>query len=117
LRTRFAELDEKLMSNLGVAGGDGMGGPVALNARAQDLYGEVMAGWSLDGPAREMLRLACESLTRADEAAAIVTKEGQVFRDRWGQVRPHPAAVLERDHRQAAARVLQSLGVSLEGGA
>ena len=92
------------------------GNPVPLNARAQELFDEVIEGWTLHGPAREMLLLACESLTRADEAAVIVTRDGQVFRDRWGQVRPHPAAVLERDHRQAAARVLQALGVSLEGG-
>ena len=90
---------------------------VALNARAAALYADVAGGWALDSAARELLRLACEAVTRADEAAAIVTAEGQVFRDRWGQVRPHPAAMLERDHRQAAARMLQQLGVSLDGGA
>jgi phage terminase small subunit len=89
--------------------------PIALNSRATALYGDVLSGWDLDAASREVLRLACEAVTRADEAAEIVSKEGQVFRDRWGQVRPHPAAMLERDHRQAASRMLQQLGVSLEG--
>jgi hypothetical protein len=90
-------------------------GVVRLSARASALFDEVLSGWQLDAASREQLRLGCESLTRADEAGEIVSKEGQVFRDRWGQIRPHPAAILERDHRQAAARILHALGVSLEG--
>jgi hypothetical protein len=74
------------------------------------------SGLSLDPASLELLRCACEALQRADEAALVVSREGQVFRDRWGQVRPHPAAILERDHRAQAARNLATLGVSLEGG-
>ncbi len=88
--------------------------PVVLAGRAAALWDEVRAGWALPPPAEELLRCACEALTRADEAAAIVTREGAVFRDRWGQVRPHPAALLERDHRGQAARHLQALGIALE---
>jgi hypothetical protein len=87
---------------------------VALTGRALRVWHDVRAGWSLDPASLELLRCACESLQRADEAAAIVTREGQVVRDRWGQVRPHPAALLERDHRAQASRSLQVLGVSLE---
>ena len=89
-------------------------GVVELSGRAARVWREVQVGWSLDPASIELLRCACEALQRADEAAAVVSREGQVFRDRWGQVRPHPAALLERDHRSQAARHLATLGVSLE---
>jgi hypothetical protein len=89
---------------------------VELSGRAARVWREVQAGWSLDPASLELLRCAVEALQRADECARQVNAEGSTFRDRWGQVRPHPAALLERDHRAQAARHLQVLGVSLEGG-
>jgi hypothetical protein len=90
------------------------GWAVALSGRAARVWREVQAGWSLDPASLELLRCACEALQRADECARQVNAEGQTFRDRWGQVRPHPASLLERDHRAQAARNLQALGVALE---
>ena len=90
-------------------------GHVALRGRAADLWRDVQAQWVLNAPALELLRCAVEALARADEAAEIVTREGVVFVDRWGQPRQHPAAVLELNHRGQAARYLQALGVTLEG--
>jgi hypothetical protein len=92
------------------------GAVVELSGRAARVWREVQAGWSLDPASLELLRCAVEALQRADECARQVNAEGSTFRDRWGQVRPHPAALLERDHRAQAARHLQVLGVSLEGG-
>jgi hypothetical protein len=87
---------------------------VELSGRAARVWREVQAGWALDPASLELLRCAVEALQRADECARQVNAEGSTFRDRWGQVRPHPAALLERDHRGQAARHLQALGVSLE---
>lgn len=87
---------------------------VVLTGRAAALWSEVRAGWSLPPPAEQLLLCACEALARAEEMAVVVSREGAVFRDRWGQVRPHPAALLERDHRGQAARHLQALGIALE---
>jgi hypothetical protein len=90
-------------------------GHVVLRGRALELWRSVQAEWSLNAPALELLRCAVEALARADEAAAVVTRDGAVFVDRWGQPRQHPAAVLELNHRGQAARYLQSLGLTLEG--
>jgi hypothetical protein len=90
------------------------GGHVVLRGRAAELWRSVQATWSLSAPALELLRCAVESLSRADEAAEVVTREGLTFVDRWGQPRQHPAAVLELNHRGQAARYLQALGVTLE---
>jgi hypothetical protein len=89
-------------------------GHVVLRGRALELWRAVQAEWSLNAPALELLRCAVEALARADQAAAIVTRDGAVFVDRWGQPRQHPAAILELNHRGQAARYLQALGVTLE---
>jgi len=94
------------------AAGDGH---VALRGRAADLWRDVQSQWVLNSAALELLRCAVEALARADEAAEIVTRDGAVFVDRWGQPRQHPAAALELNHRGQAARYLQALGVTLEG--
>jgi len=86
---------------------------VPLKGRAADLWREIQATWSLDAAALELLRCACESLTRADECAAIVNAEGTTVRDRWGQVKVHPVALLERDLRGQASRQLAALGLTL----
>jgi hypothetical protein len=90
------------------------GGHVVLRGRAAVLWRDVQAAWALNAPALELLRCAVESLSRADQAAEIVSREGMTFVDRWGQPRQHPAAVLELNHRGQAARYLQALGVTLE---
>jgi hypothetical protein len=90
-------------------------GHVVLRGRAAELWRDVQAQWALNAPAVELLRCAVEAMVRADEAAEIVSKQGPVFIDRWGQPRQHPAAVLELNHRGQAARYLQALGVTLEG--
>jgi hypothetical protein len=89
------------------------GSNVALTGRAAELWREVQATWNLDAAATELLRCACESLTRADECAAIVNAEGTAVRDRWGQVKVHPVALLERDLRGQASRQLAALGLAL----
>jgi len=87
-----------------------------LAGRAAELHAKVLDRWELDEVAAAILGLACESLQRADEASAIVSREGMCVPDRWGRPQKHPATLLERDHRAAAAQSLQKLGLSLNGG-
>jgi P27 family predicted phage terminase small subunit len=87
---------------------------VGLRGRAIGLWQDVQREWSLDPAGLELLRLACEAMSRADECAEVVNREGATYRDKWGQPRAHPSALLERDYRGQAARHLAALGVSLE---
>jgi hypothetical protein len=91
------------------------GDPVVLRGAAADLHTKVTARWQLDEVASAILLCACQSLQRAEDAAAIATRDGLVVYDRFGAPRNHPAALLERDHRNAAANSLQKLGLSLDG--
>ncbi len=87
---------------------------LSLSGPALDLFNRVSARWALDDVATQILRLACESIQRAGDCAAITATEGLTIRDRWGAPKTHPMALLERDHRNAAANSLQKLGLNLE---
>jgi hypothetical protein len=87
---------------------------VELTGTALELFEKVQARWSLDAVAGQLLRLACESIQRANACAEITKTEGLTIKDRWGQPKSHPAALLERDHRNSAANSLQKLGLNLE---
>jgi hypothetical protein len=87
---------------------------LALTGAAAELFDRVSARWTLDDVATQILRLACESIQRAGDCAAITAVEGLTIRDRWGAPKTHPMALLERDHRNAAANSLQKLGLNLE---
>jgi hypothetical protein len=87
---------------------------LVLTGPSLELFNRVSARWTLDDVATQILRLACESIQRAGDCAAITAAEGLTIRDRWGAPKTHPAALLERDHRNAAANSLQKLGLNLE---
>jgi len=61
--------------------------------------------------ALETLRLACEALDRCAEAREVLASEGPYVRDRFGQVRAHPAVAVERDSRLAALRAFRELSL------
>jgi hypothetical protein len=90
-------------------------GPIALSTTAQALYDDVTSSWDLTPPVRTLLRLACESMTKAEELEAITAAEGMTIGDQKGSVKPHPAALLARDYRAAASSTLQRLLSNLEG--
>lgn len=87
--------------------------PAGLSRRTQRLWRAIVDAFDLDAASLAVLEEACRSLDRADQARALVEAEGITFRDRFGQIRPHPAVTIERDARGAAVRALDVLG--LEG--
>jgi len=87
---------------------------IQLTGTALELFEKVQTRWTLDAVASQLLRLACESVQRANACAQITATEGLTIKDRWGQPKSHPMALLERDHRNSAANSLQKLGLNLE---
>jgi P27 family predicted phage terminase small subunit len=61
-----------------------------------------------------ILATACESFDRMRQAQASIEAEGATFPDRFGQPRPHPATVIERDSRAAMLAALKQLNLDLE---
>ena len=89
--------------------------PLVLTGERKELFTSIQARWSLQPASESLLLNACQSLERAAELAAIVTREGCTFTTDAGAIKPHPAAQLERDFRGLASRTLTQLAARLEG--
>lgn len=85
--------------------------PEHLSERAVELWTGVVDDYELGAHQVELLRRACEAADRADEARKLLEAEGLMCQDRYGQLRPHPAAAIERDSRIAEARLLRELAL------
>ena len=90
--------------------------PRHLSPASRKLFRQLAGDYELDREphALETLRLACEALDRCSEAREVLAAEGVIVRDRFGQVRAHPAVAIERDSRLAVLRGFREL--ALEGG-
>lgn len=85
--------------------------PDGLSARSGALYVDVVSEYHLSSSEVEILRQACMSLDRADEAAAIVAADGPISVDRYGSPKAHPAVDIEARSRAVFARLIAQLGV------
>ena len=86
--------------------------PAHLTARSKTFWRAMIADYALDDvPARELLMRACDAMDRADNARTILAEEGLTVTDRYGQVKPHPAAAIEVQNRTSVARLLRELRV------
>jgi hypothetical protein len=55
-----------------------------------------------------------ESFDRMREAQAMLRKDGITLTDRFGQVKQHPATLVERDSKALMVRQLKALNLDLE---
>lgn len=85
--------------------------PEHLSERSSSLWADVVVEYDLAPHQLELLQRACEAADRADEARDLLAADGLVVTDRYGQVKPHPAAAIERDSRIAEARLLRELAL------
>jgi phage terminase small subunit len=87
--------------------------PAHLGEHSAAFWRRMVEDYDLDeAPARELLRLACEAMDRAEQARAQLDVDGLTITDRYGQVKPHPAASIEVQNRTAVARLLRELRVT-----
>lgn len=81
----------------------------SLSPKARAWLAALSAGWVFDPRETEVLRAAAEAWDRYHQAKAQIDKDGPTVADRFGQLRVHPAHVVERDSRAAFLQALRQL--------
>jgi phage terminase small subunit len=91
--------------------------PPGLSIEAKRLWTSLREQYDIDDVAGLLLlATAMQSFSRADRARAIVDKEGECVRDRWGQSKVNPACAVERDARAAMLTALRALRLDVGDG-
>lgn len=84
--------------------------PSHLSPAAKRLWKAVLADYHIDDAAGlALLRVACEATDRAEGARKLIAVDGAVHKDRFGQVKAHPACAIERDARTQLISALRAL--------
>jgi hypothetical protein len=61
-----------------------------------------------------LLETACRAHDRAEQCRRLVDKQGVTVKDRFGQVKIHPALVEERQQRDLCRRAISNLSFDAE---
>ena len=89
--------------------------PPHLSADGKRLWIRLSDDYVLDDSgAQTLLRALCEALDRCEQARRRIRKDGAYLRDRFGQMRPHPAVAVERDSRNQILAAIKALRLEPE---
>jgi P27 family predicted phage terminase small subunit len=89
--------------------------PRGLSPEAEAWRRKIVEGFEIDDNAGALiLTTAMEALDRLRQAQKLIDREGITTTDRFGQVKQHPATMVERDSRTALLRSLKALNLDIE---
>ena len=88
--------------------------PQFLRPETRQWWGKVVESYELEPHHVRLLTLAGSAWDRAEEARERVKKDGAYVKDRFGQLRAHPAVAVECDMMVAFARLLRELALDVE---
>lgn len=89
--------------------------PAGLSKAGSQWYQRLTTEFEIrDEAGRLLLETAMRAFDRAEAARALLDKDGVVLVDRWGQSKPHPAVVIERDARAGMLSALKMLNLDIE---
>ena len=87
--------------------------PRHLRKATKAWFRRVTGEYELDEHHVKLLILACEAWDRCQQARERIDADGLTVADRFGQIKAHPCAAIERDSRIAFARLLRELGLDV----
>jgi phage terminase small subunit len=86
--------------------------PACLSKNSAGYFKKFIDEYEVDDSAVEVLIRVCQSMDRADQAAAGLKKHGSLMtKDRFGCDRSHPLVQIERQARAAIIDGIKALGV------
>jgi phage terminase small subunit len=88
--------------------------PKGLSAEARQWWGDVVGAYDLKAHELLLLRAACQAWDTLQVATATVSKEGQVFQDSNGNIRPHSSVNIAMDARIGFARLVREIGLAAD---
>ena len=78
---------------------------------AKNLWRSIHADYDIDAHQVEILRAACEALSRMHQARDILILEGLTFTTSTGAIRKHPACSIEKDSHTQFIQSIKALGI------
>lgn len=89
--------------------------PKNLSREAKRLWLSITSDYEIDDSAGlSILKVALEAFDRMRAAQAAIERDGLVLRDRYNQLRNHPAATIERDARSGFLLGMKALRLDIE---
>lgn len=86
--------------------------PAYLSKESQARWDVLVEEYGIaDAGGLAVLETALQALDRLTEARKLIEREGAVVKDRFDQLRPHPAVQIERDARNGFLSAMRSLGI------
>jgi hypothetical protein len=90
--------------------------PKSLKRRGRQLWRDVLTGWEIHPEQHELLQNLCESHDFCDELRQILAREGPVVKDRFGVLKPHPAATILKGEVASFTALYRALALEVPGG-
>lgn len=78
------------------------------------MWARTVAEYDLDTHHLVQLESVCKTMDRLAEAQAAVEEHGVTVEDRFGQLKPNPAVVTERQLRESLAKLIRQLDLDGE---
>jgi P27 family predicted phage terminase small subunit len=92
--------------------------PADLSKEGKNLWSQVRSDYRiLDATGLTFLSTACRHFDRLRAAQRILKRDGPVINDRFGILKTHPAAIVERDSSASMIRALKALNLDVTVGA
>jgi phage terminase small subunit len=86
-----------------------------LNSTGKSFRRKILAEFALeDEHDIRRLDLAAHCLDRIEECQKFIKSDGLFIKDRFEQMKEHPASKAERDNKSLFARLIRELGLDLE---
>lgn len=75
---------------------------------------KIIDGWALEDHQMKVLRAAAEAWDRREQARELLARDGLTYKNRFGDIKPHPAVAIERDSRLSFIRAVRELNLDME---